>query len=260
MNTSNKPRMAICLTGLARGWKRSYPLFKQYMIDRYDVDVFINIRSEVGWYTGRKAYLPESPGGFVNVAATDRGFHDSGEIVDVKDMIETYNPVTVRVENFDNYCELFKEEAKNFPKAYTRPAGTIAQSWMAHRGFELVQDHVGLRQAKYDIVVRARPDVTFEQDPGIWDLNTVYTLPSRNRINQGTGDSVQIGSYAQIETLANMYFHIPELYGVLGVSCPHMYMAQWIRENRLPWKEMPIGAHVEHSQSGIVYAEPEEAK
>jgi len=46
------------------------------------------------------------------------------------------------------------------------------------------------------------------------------------------------------------------LYNKCGVSCPHMFAEEWIKNFNMPWKEMRIGAHVAHSESGIPYAEP----
>jgi hypothetical protein len=244
-------KVALVFTGLLRGFESAYPAFKQYVLDRYDTDVYFDIWSEVGWYSG-KGYIPtNSP--FIKTQDGERGFHTSGERVNANRIMEVYNPVSLRIDNYDLADAILEEGAKAYPNALTRPKNTLAQAlkiWMA-------MDSLVDGSDKYDLVVRSRPDIVLEHDPGQFTPTEFLTLPSRNSRGEGTGDSIQIGSYKDICRYSELFDVIPELYEEIGYSCPHAYAERWIRKNRFNWREMPIGAHVSHSPSGIPYKEPE---
>lgn len=248
--------VALILTGLARNWEMAFPSFKNYVLDRYETNVYIDIWSETGFYSGIN-YLPETKEGYIQVKEGDKGFHTSGEIVDVKKMIEMYNPISIRIDRFDVFEPMIEERAKPLINAYTRPKNTVAQAYKAGRGVELFLDYNKLKDV--DLIVRARPDIVLEQDPGYWSRDYFYTLPSRNKRNQGTGDSIQIGSSYNIVKFTNYQFsNLEKMYNEIGYSCPHIFAEKTIIDCGLYdiWKEMRIGARVVHSLSGIPYDEP----
>lgn len=245
-------KVALVLTGLLRCFEQAYPSFKKYVIDRYDTDVYLDIWSEVGYYSG-KGYLPEQ-NGFIQTAKNDRGFHNSGELVDANKLIRLYKPVSLIIDDYSQFEAMFDKRAGQFPKAFTRPKNTIAQAYKIYSGIS--QCFVNRSNAQYDLVVRARPDLVLEQDPGLFALNKFYTLPSRNKEGKGTGDSLQIGTLSDMFQFSQMYRHLEELYNEVGYSCPHMFNENWIKHMGLDWKELRVGAHVAHSPKGL-YQEPE---
>lgn|SRR6185312_6240971 len=249
-------KAALILTGLARAWELSFPSFKRLVLDRYETDVYIDIWSEIGFYSG-KSYLPETPDGFVNLKEGDKGFHTSGEIVDIKKMIEVYNPVSIRVDNFSVFEPIIEEQSKKFVKAFTRPKNTVAQAYKAARGITLFLDYSNPND--YDLMIRARPDLSIDNYSGYWHPEVFYTLPSRNKKNCGTGDSIQISNPANVIKFTQyQYNNLEQMYYEIGHSCPHMFAEKTIIDIGLQpiWTEMGAQAHVTHSSSGIPYAEP----
>jgi hypothetical protein len=99
-----------------------------------------------------------------------------------------------------------------------------------------------------------------EQELGELSPTEFLTLPSRNKNGRGTGDSLQIGSVCDVTTYSQMFWHLDKLYDKIGYSCPHEFAEVWIKENKLPWHELHVGAHIAHSQSGTPYEEPNEVK
>lgn len=247
-------KVAVVFTGLLRNFEHAYPAFKEYFLDRYDCDVFFDIWSDVGWYTG-KGYLPERDGGFVNIAEGDKGFHESG-LVNVNRICELYNPVSLRIEDFSRFEPLAESKAGKFTNALTRPKNTVSQAYKVVRGIELMMEYKFHNGQQYDLVVRARPDITLEHDPGLFELGAFYTLPSKNKHGKGTGDSIQIGSYDNMIKFSFLYEELERLYDKIGYSCPHMFNEEWIKECGFKHKEMHIGAHVAHSPNAVPYAEP----
>ena len=50
----------------------------------------------------------------------------------------------------------------------------------------------------YDLVIRMRPDMIFNEDLPEFDTNKFYTLAHRNHLGQGTGDMIQVGNQLQM--------------------------------------------------------------
>jgi hypothetical protein len=246
-------KAALVLTGLLRNWEHAYPSFKKYFLDRYDCDVFIDIWSEVGFYDGRN-YLPEQ-NGFIRVKEGDKGFHANGRLVDANKLMEVYRPRALRIEDYANTFEKEAEEkAKQLVNAYTRPKNTISQAYKMWCG---IMTMLSSSNVEYDLIIRARPDITLESDPGELNPAHFYTLPSRNKMGKGTGDSIQIGNQGDMTRFVNShFFHIQSYYDELGVSCPHLFVEKAIQAHEFDWYEMHVGAHVAHSESGRPYEEP----
>ena len=240
-------KVALVLTGLMRCYEQAYPSFKQYVLDRYDTDVYIDTWTEIGYYTG-KGYLPPN-GEYVKVDPTAKGFHDSGQLVDVTHVMQLYDPVSLHIEKFSALEPYFDALASNYELALTRPKNTLAQAYKTASGLNLISADT------YELVIRARPDLVLEGDPGYFSPDEFLTLPSRNSRGTGTGDSIQIGSEENLFRYANLFELIPRAYDEIGHSCPHDY-AEWIiKKEQLPWREMNVGAHVAHSPRGA-YQEP----
>lgn len=247
-------RVALVLTGLMRRWDLAYPWIKHCILDRHDTDVFIATWSEVGLYSG-KAYIHDPSEVYCKVAEGDKGYHDSGELIDASWILQTYQPKAFQIYDYANTFEPIAERmAKKFEKAYTRPKNTIAQAYLISEGVQLIWK----TGVTYDLVVRARPDIVLEHEPGDFSPTEFLTLPSRNKVGRGTGDSLQIGSVRDIFTYSQMFYHVNELYEKIGYSCPHEFASSWITENKLPWKELHCGAHIAHSASGTPYEEPKQ--
>jgi hypothetical protein len=245
-------KVALVLTGLMRRWDLAYPWIKHCILDRYDTDVFIATWSEAGMYSG-KGYLHGPQDHFIKTASDDKGYHDSGELIDASWILNTYKPKSFYIRDFASTFERVADvKAKRFVNAFTRPKNTITQAYLISEGMSLIWDTGG----KYDLIVRARPDIVLEHDLEELTPNEFLTLPSKNKMGRGTGDSLQIGSVYHVTTYAQMYFHLNELYDKLGYSCPHEFAELWIKENKLPWRELQAGAHIAHSQSGTPYEEP----
>lgn len=244
-------KVALVLTGLLRCYDRAYPSFKRHFLDKYDCDVHLSIWDEVGYYSG-KSYQQSPSDQFVKLAEGDRGFHDSGELIDANAIMELYRPMTLDIQRFNYFEPLFDDSAKRFVNAYTRPKNSLAQAYKASRGVSLA----GI--VKYDMVIRARPDLVLDVDNLNFDFDpsVVYTLPSRNKMGTGTGDSLIIGSYKMVDSiLLHQDHNIYGIYEKVGVSCPHIYIQESIYAHDVAHVELNIPAHIEHSPAGL-YTDP----
>lgn len=248
-------KLALCLTGLMRCWKDSFPSIKENILDKYETDVFISTWSEVGYYTG-KGYLPEV-GGFVVTKQGEKGFYESGELINSAEIFDLYRPKILHVENFTDFEPIAEQRKEYFKNAWTRPKNTISQAYMMYRGVQQIQMYQQISDTTYDIVFRTRPDITFKAPLQPLEKNVFYTLAAKNKNGGGTGDWFQIGSQEQIENFTTFFYSkLETMYDVQGVSCPHLYVQNTIQSLALPWKELHTKIVMNHSPTGE-YQEPD---
>lgn len=244
-------KIALAFRGLLRCFEKAYPIWKSEILDKYDTDVYFDIWSEVGYYSG-KGYLQSPSDTFVKISEGDRGFHDSGEKVNASRIMELYNPTVLHIEDFKLADEKFNVLAKDYPNAFTRPKNTLIQ----FKKVQQVYQHVRNSGIHYDIVINVRPDLILQNPLPKLNPHILYTMPSRNKNNRGTGDSLFISNMHDMAIFERISDMIPEYYKRLGYSCPHEYTQLAIQDSGLAWSELPVGAHVMHSPKGP-YQEPE---
>jgi hypothetical protein len=247
-------KVALVLTGLLRCYEKAYPSLKSYVLDRFDTDVYLDIWDEVGYYSG-KGYTQAPTAYFISTTDTDRGFHDSGEKIDVNALMDVYRPISLTVHKFAAFESDFDTRAKQFQNAFTRPKNTCAQAFKIYSGVRNIAK-------PYDVVIRARPDIMLETDIGTgWVEKArsgegVFTLPSRNKMGTGTGDSFMIASLQRTDEFADLHYNSLEtIYNRLGVSCPHLFVQETLRMMDVTHYEISANAQVAHSPRGL-YQEP----
>jgi hypothetical protein len=243
-------KTALVFTGLLRCWDLAYPSIEREILDKYEPDVFFDIWSEVGYYTG-KAYQQAPTDQFVKLAEGDRGFYDAGPLVNSAELIDVYDPKVIRIEDFRRFESKADEFAAYAKNAFTRPKNTYSMFYKIARGMETLQTF-----GEYDLVIRMRPDLILNSALPDLDPKTFYTIRHGNRYGQGTGDGFQAGSPYNVGRFANYGFlNLREMYRRIGVSCPHLFTQQTISDYNLPWTELSVEFVTMHSPNGS-YQEP----
>lgn len=247
-------KLALCLTGLVRCWEEAYPSIKENILDKYDTDVFFAVWSELGYYSG-KGYLPEK-NGYIVTKENEKGFHDSGELLNTEPLFDLYKPKIVHVEDFKHFEPIAEKRKEYFTKAWTRPKNTISQGYMMYRGVQQILMYNEVHDVDYDIVFRSRPDIKFEEPLPPLTRDIFYTLAAKNKVGQGTGDWFQIGSLLQVNAFTHYFYNnLEHMYDIQQVSCPHLFVQNSILALKLPWKELLFKVQMTHSPNGP-YQEP----
>lgn len=226
--------VAVILTGHMRCWQQVYPNFKEHIIDKYNPDIFIDTWEDEAYWD------PHSKAGVVENAPR----------VDFDAMVNTYKPVMVRKEDFKQYEENFIKRAEQFPNFYHVPKNQISMLFKLGRGVALMEDHMFHTGKTYDLVIRMRPDLMFNEPLPNFDPNKFYTLGYRNHMGQGTSDMIQVGNFFSIGLFGKILHHLPQLYRETGLLCPHVISAQYITRLGLPWEEFMINKTIMHTPLG----------
>jgi hypothetical protein len=227
-------KVALLLTGHMRCWEQVAPNTLKHLIDKYDADVFIETwDSEAYWD-------PHSV----------KGITEDGPKLDIPKIFKTYKPVYMNFENFEEYEENFIERAKSFTNFYHVPKNQISMWFKVGRGMLAVEEHMLLTGTTYDLIIRMRPDLVFNEPLPEFDSQKFYTLGYRNHMGQGTSDMIQVGNFFTMSLFCKVLYHLPFLYQETGLLCPHVISEHFIKRLGLPWQEFMINKTIMHTPLG----------
>jgi hypothetical protein len=227
-------KVAIVLTGHMRCWKQVYPNFKQRLVERYDPDIFIETWEDEAYWD------PHSQHGIVKDAPK----------VNFDDLRNTYRPIAMRFDSYEKYQTSFEERSKQYSNFYHVPKNIISMLFKLGRGILMLEDYMFLTGKTYDLVIRMRPDLVFNEPLPEFDPNKFYTLGYRNHMGQGTSDMIQVGNFFTISLFSKLLHHLPQIYRETGLLCPHVVSEHFIRRLGFPWEEFMIDKTIMHTPLG----------
>lgn len=192
MNSSNKFRIAVCLSGQARHWKMAAENIKKFF-------VFDNVHPETGQTVETDFFIHtwdtnswRKPKTDISVFVDER--HNEGHAI-----IEAFNP------------KGFEEEGwiqDNFPLAWDPMFYSFQKSLLQKRSYELENDF------QYDIVIKARLDVIYNPAnkfplirvwPGVCYTNTPISK-FQSEFNYNNFDDVMFyGDSPTMDLMGDLY-------------------------------------------------------
>ena len=227
-------KVALLLTGHMRCWDQVFPNTKQHIIDKYNPDIFIDTWDSEAYWDPHSA----------------KGITEGGPKLDIAGIEEAYKPVVMNVDSYEQFEDNFITRAKQFETFYHVPKNQISMWFKVGRGMLSVEEHMMLTGKTYDLVIRMRPDLVFNEPLPEFDSNKFYTLGYRNHMGQGTSDMVQVGNFFTMSLFCKVLYHLPQLYKETGLLCPHVISEHFIRRLGLPWEEFMINKTIMHTPLG----------
>jgi hypothetical protein len=226
--------VALILTGHMRCWEQVFPNTKKHIIDKYNPDIFIDTwDSEAYWD-------PHSV----------KGITEGGPKLDISAIDNAYKPININVETYEEFENNFSTRAKQFDKFYHVPKNQVSMWFKVGRGMLAVEEHMMLSGKTYDLVIRMRPDLCFNEPLPDFDPNKFYTLGYKNHMGQGTSDMIQVGNFFTMSLFCKVIYHLPQLYRETQLLCPHVISEHFIRRLGLPWQEFMINKTIMHTPLG----------
>lgn len=227
-------KVALLLTGHMRCWDQVFPNTKQHIIDKYNPDIFIDTWDSEAYWDPHSA----------------KGITEGGPKLDIAGIEEAYKPVVMNVDSYEHFEDNFVTRVKQFETFYHVPKNQISMWFKVGRGMLSVEEHMMLTGKTYDLVIRMRPDLVFNEPLPEFDSNKFYTLGYRNHMGQGTSDMVQVGNFFTMSLFCKVLYHLPQLYKETGLLCPHVISEHFIRRLGLPWEEFMINKTIMHTPLG----------
>lgn len=188
-------RTAILLSGQIRDAKDCFPSLKQFIIDAYDADVFID------------TWVPES-----NVL-DHRGQLIQNNLTS-DEVLSLYKPKLAVFEDFDSspFIKQLKEIVIENKTAYdgshaweTKSENIFYMYYKVWRSFESMAYYEKINNFKYEIVIRARFDLNFESFPIIKPLPQTVHIPSGFDHRGGINDLLSLGNREAMEKVCLLF-------------------------------------------------------
>lgn len=191
-------KIALLMSGHARTYDRTFHGWNDYLLSKYDVDVFLDL-----WDTlGHRDNVQDGRDNLSGVIDT--------KAVDVNNICDIWNPVSIHIEKYDNILhEYFRERAKEWYRLrdefnlrkIDRPLANFSMWYKWKSAFRLLRDD-------YDLVIRTRPDVILRNTlpPEVFlDPSYVYIPIAGSWGGDEISDYMTIGTQEQIQKICNLY-------------------------------------------------------
>lgn len=232
-------KVAVILTGHMRCWKDVFPNFKEKIIDRYNPDIFIHTWNEEGWWI---------PGDKQNT----KGYFEETPTVNFDEIVEAYQPKDLVIEDWEKngYNQLFEYRGSLYPNFAHRPKNILSMFYKLYAGVSLMENFVSKTGQYYDLVIRMRPDMIFNEDLPDFNPDLLYTIAHRNHLGQGTGDMMQVSNMFNMILFSKITCYLNHIYLKTDLLCPHVISTQWIKDMGLPWQEFAINKTIQHTPKG----------
>jgi hypothetical protein len=156
-------RAALCISGLPREFKRSYPSIKKYILDLVETDIFI--------YTWDAIKQP-----YFDIEGAIR-YPDEGPLREYYDL---YKPVAYHAERWDETVEksFYKEKYEENRHPHASIVRYQAMLYTIYQCNELKNEYERIHGVKYDVVIKGRSDFELLRPMNLEELKEA----SSNRI------------------------------------------------------------------------------
>lgn len=211
-------KTALVLTGHMRCFRDCFPNTKQYILDRFNPDVYISTWDNEGYWVS-----PEhDPEGL--------GVNKYSPLLNVNEVIDLYEPSVINVYRQEDYTEIFEKKGKMVQHLAKeiRAKNIVSQFWLMRQGINLLHPW-----ESYDLVIRMRPDLLFHEELPDLTQAPINVINHPNHEGNGYGDMFFAGREGTVANLCyelwNYEYYLPE---IDNRFCPHLLVKHIISNTR----------------------------
>ena len=148
-------RVAFCYSGMVRDFIDNIDNHKQYLLSRYNSDIYLHLWDVYGDYIG---FSKLKDGNYIsNTAPVDYNTNYINE-QDKDIIINTLKPVKYCFESYSAMSPVFKKRALSVDRDHSIPPNLNNMISMAYK---IKQCGEMINEKQYDLVVKLRPDINF---------------------------------------------------------------------------------------------------
>lgn len=229
-----KMKLALVLTGHMRCWDQVFSNTLEKIISKHETDVFIHTWKDQAWWD------PHSKEGIAT--GTPK--------IDFDSVIKNYNPISIVVQDFEEYKQDLEKQSEIYTNHHHVRKNIISMFYKLSQGVSLMEEYTMRTGNQYDLVIRMRPDMIFNEDLPNFDPNFFYTIAHKNHLGQGTGDTFQASNPFIISLFSKILMIMPQIYSETKILCPHIVSEHFIKKFGLNWKEFDIKRTLMHTPLG----------
>lgn len=228
-------KIAVCLSGHMRDFDRKFASLHECLVRDNDADFFIHTWETFG-------YSVNNPGSMAQYGRD--GFDRRSPRIDSTHVHDLYNPVSLVVEDFEKFEPAINREASYFTR---RREGTRVENLISlHRKIFLTdrlrQDYEEMSGVRYDVVVRARPDLLYEREVR-FDEHDLSLVTTPEELSFGVvSDAFAFGAPDVMTRFCGFYPRMKETYDTMGsVINPHTFLLDWFHFSGVEGHKLPLG-------------------
>lgn len=227
-------KVAICYSGMFRGFDKNVENHITHLISKYDCDVYLNFWDIQGW--GGVALKLDTN---TNIIYSDEEHNQivlnrilpvtNDEIDYVKRKL---NPIECRIDQFNTFESFVDKDLKNITSHFGPPfmKNILSMYYSIQRCSELIK-----KDSNYDVILKLRGDLYFSED-------IVLTKPANNTIYYNTlgswdvaiNDSLIYGNYETMKIYHNLYNNLYRLWEECGTyAAPEILLTGHLSNNNV---------------------------
>jgi hypothetical protein len=168
-------KIALLLSGEVRDLSDNFTNLKSNLLDLYNIDLFLSVWSFDG----------------------------------IDDVIKKLNPLNFEVENYEMYSTIFNDMVQSYlskSEINTKLNNCLSMWYKSKRVNELKKNYESLMGVRYDVVIKSRPDLRFDEPAEIKipKNNTVY-IPKGWDWSGGINDLLSYSDSQTMDTYCSLY-------------------------------------------------------
>jgi hypothetical protein len=210
-------KIAICISGLPRSFRRSYPLLEKEFLSKYDCDIFI---STWDWQVNQIQKKQETKDQFGN-SIPIVGTHWWPQDGDLDEFINLFKPEMSEIEIFDDDTLESKFNYSSYKK-YDINNSFLPMFYKTWRANELRLNYQKQNNIEYDLVLRTRADVSYD---GV--------LPQKEIEKALLGHGFCRTSWQNPDTPLGEPEHISDIYFLSNSEKSTLYANFWIHHQKI---------------------------
>lgn len=242
-------KIALCMSGHARTYIKSYEFWRDNLLSRHDVDIFFHLWDTVG---------PREMGGGLDGQS---GVEPSPS-VNVNELIALWQPKQVAIDPYIYFHPRFNVQADRWYKTrwalglreIDRPLANFSMYYKWRECNQMKNQYALQHGINYDMVIRSRPDVALFAplpDEVFTDQSQTYVPINGSWSATEISDYIVIGTNEQIDHWCKIYEQIDEKYekaladdDFTKALYPHKLFYYHFVEHDKPFKQIDINCEI----------------
>ena len=212
-------KVALCLSGFAREYHKTFPALKKHLLDLYDVDVFIHTWSKPD------RHMPKPKEGF------DFSMYEPKAC-----LIE--EPKTFDIPQTLNDKNIFQKRDLN---------GIFAMYYGIYESNLLRTKYEEQKEFEYDVVVRSRFDLLHEEKFEV-EVNNLINIPLYGDFF-GVNDQLAYGSSENMDDYSSCFLHLKSHSKIVSQADPELLLQAHFLSSGLAIKRFQLKASSSRSNT-----------
>ena len=233
-------RIAVCMSGHFRDYEKKIDKFYENVVGNHDCDFFVHSWQDSLGFSINGTRPDLSAEDFIRIG----GFDKTSPPCDTSTVVARLKPKKYQFETYSEVEPNIISEAAYYTRIhhYDKPINLTSMQRKIYLCDLLRREYETENNFKYDLVIRTRPDLTFDQaiDFDKFDLSNLHT-PTEVSYNI-ISDVFGFSNSEIMTTYSNLYVNLKNLHDTNNIMFnPHELLLGWIKQNNIDFQQHTFG-------------------